>query len=66
MKEQKLIKFNQKNETEISIEEFDNFLRDKLKWDSEVEQNQEKVEIKNDKEKTKKEKDKKESKNEDL
>lgn len=41
-------------------------MRDKLKWDSEVEQNQEKVEIKNDKEKNKKEKDKKESKNEDL
>ena len=60
MKEQKLIKFNQKNETEISIEEFDNFLRDKLKWDSEVEQNKEKEEIKNYKEKTKKEKDKKE------
>jgi hypothetical protein len=66
MKEQKLIKFNQKNETEISIEEFDNFLRDKLKWDSEVEQNKEKEEIKNDKEKTKKEKNKKEPKNEDL
>ena len=34
MKEQKLIRFKPKNETEINIEEFENFLSEKLNWNN--------------------------------
>ena len=64
MKETKLLKFTPKNDTETSIEEFENFLKEKLQWDNDEtkKEEKEKVEIKNDKDK----KEEKELKNEDL
>ena len=63
MKEKKVLKFTHKNETEVTLEEFENFLIDKLKWDSDDSENKEKEKPE---EKTKEEKDKKETKDEDL
>ena len=57
------MKFTHKNETEVTLEEFENFLIDKLKWDSDDSENKEKEKPE---EKTKEEKDKKETKDEDL
>ena len=64
MKETKLLKFTPKNDTETSIEEFENFLKEKLEWDSDEtkKEGKEKVEVKHDKDK----KEEKEHKNEDL
>ena len=56
MKEQKLIRFKPKNETEINIEEFENFLSEKLNWNND--------EIKEEKKDAKEEKIKEEIKTE--
>ena len=62
LKEKKLIKFTHKNETHVTIEEFENFLNEKLKIDIEDIETKEKNEVKIDKDKEG-EKDKKGEKN---
>lgn len=62
LKEKKLIKFTHKNETHVTIEEFENFLNEKLKIDIEEIETKEKNEVKIDKDKEG-EKDKKGEKN---
>jgi hypothetical protein len=62
MKETKLLKFTPKNDTETSVEEFENFLKEKLNWDIDDSKSEEKIDIKDDKDK----KEEKELKNEDL
>ena len=63
MKEQKLLRFSPKNETDITIDEFEEFLREKLDWDNAEIKEEKKEEIKDNKNK---EEIKKEDKQEDL
>jgi len=67
MKEQKLFRFTPKNESEIHIEEFENFLSQKLNWDNgEIkEEKKDEIKIEENKKETK-EGAKKEEKQEDL
>ena len=67
MKEQKLFRFIPKNESEIHIEEFENFLSQKLNWDNGETKEEKKDEIKiEENKKETKEEAKKEEKQEDL
>jgi len=71
MKEKKILKFTHKNESEVTLEEFENFLNDKLNLDNDSlekkeEKKEENAKEEKDKEEKNEEKDKEEKKVEDL